>query len=75
MSVAVINSIGNLGGFVGPYVIGLIKDASGSPKGGLIFLAILLFGSFAMMALMRLPSDRVQPVRSANATLSESSSS
>ncbi len=58
VSVAVINSIGNLGGFVGPYVIGLIKQATGNPTGGLIFLAILLFGSFAMMALMRLASSR-----------------
>ncbi len=76
VSVAVINSIGNLGGFVGPYVIGLIKDATGSPTGGLIFLAVLLFVSFAMMALMRLSSSRdpVQPRRSAGAALSKSNS-
>jgi ACS family tartrate transporter-like MFS transporter len=58
VSVAVINSIGNLGGFVGPYFIGLIKDATGSTAGGLIFLAGLVFVSFAMMALMRLGSGR-----------------
>jgi nitrate/nitrite transporter NarK len=27
---ALINSIGNLGGFLGPYLFGLVKDASGS---------------------------------------------
>lgn len=70
VSVAVINSIGNLGGFVGPYVIGLIKDATGSPTGGLIFLAVLLFGSFAMMALMRLASGRDSVPQAAGAALS-----
>lgn len=58
VSIAVINSIGNLGGFVGPYAIGLIKDVTGNPTGGLLFLAVLLFVSFAMMALMRLSSGR-----------------
>ena len=58
VSVAAINSIGNLGGFVGPYFIGLIKDATGSAAGGLIFLAALVFISFAMMALMQLGSGR-----------------
>jgi len=30
VSIAAINSIGNLGGFVGPYTIGVIKDWTGS---------------------------------------------
>jgi nitrate/nitrite transporter NarK len=45
--IALINSIGNLGGFVGPYLVGLMKDATGSTDGGLVTLAvILLFGAF-----------------------------
>ena len=45
--IALINSIGNLGGFVGPYLVGLMKDATGSTDGGLITLAaILAFGAF-----------------------------
>jgi ACS family tartrate transporter-like MFS transporter len=45
--IALVNSIGNLGGFVGPYLVGLMKDATGSTDGGLITLAvILLFGAF-----------------------------
>ena len=48
MSIAAINSIGNLGGFVGPYTIGYIKDWTGSAFGGLLFLAGLLFLSFFM---------------------------
>lgn len=30
MSIAVINSTGNLGGFAGPYLIGLVKGSTGS---------------------------------------------
>jgi ACS family tartrate transporter-like MFS transporter len=37
--IAFINSIGNLGGFVGPYAVGWIKDATGSFAGGLYALA------------------------------------
>ena len=40
--IALINSIGNLGGFVGPYLVGLVKDATGSTDGGLIVLAVIL---------------------------------
>jgi MFS transporter, ACS family, tartrate transporter len=45
--IALVNSIGNLGGFVGPYLVGLMKDATGSTDGGLITLAVLLgIGAF-----------------------------
>jgi ACS family tartrate transporter-like MFS transporter len=37
--IAFINSVGNLGGFVGPYAVGWIKDATGSFAGGLYALA------------------------------------
>jgi ACS family tartrate transporter-like MFS transporter len=40
--IATINSIGNLGGFVGPAMIGWIKDLTGSFQGGLYFVAGLL---------------------------------
>jgi MFS transporter, ACS family, tartrate transporter len=42
--IALINSIGNLGGFVGPYLVGLFQDATGSTDGGLIALAVILLG-------------------------------
>jgi ACS family tartrate transporter-like MFS transporter len=35
----IIISIGNLGGFVGPYAIGWIKDATGEITPGLVMLA------------------------------------
>ena len=37
--IALINSIGNLGGFVGPYAIGWIKDTTGEIALGLVVLA------------------------------------
>lgn len=39
--IALINSIGNLAGFGGPYLIGWVKDATGSTSTGLLVLAAL----------------------------------
>jgi len=39
--IAVINSIGNLAGFFGPYAMGWIKDATGSFTAGLLLIAAL----------------------------------
>jgi MFS transporter, ACS family, tartrate transporter len=38
---ALINAIGSLAGFGGPYVIGWIKDSTGNGVAGLLFLAVL----------------------------------
>jgi nitrate/nitrite transporter NarK len=40
-AIALINSIGNLAGFGGPYLIGWIKDSTGSTANGLLALAVL----------------------------------
>jgi MFS transporter, ACS family, tartrate transporter len=40
-SIAWINSIGNLGGFFGPWYVGVVKDMTGSYAGGLYGLAAL----------------------------------
>lgn len=62
VSIAVINSIGNLGGFVGPYAIGLIKGSKGgSAAGGLVFLSALLLVSFLMTLFMRIPEAEQAP--------------
>ena len=37
--IAMINAVGNLGGFVGPYMMGLIRDATGNFKLGLFSIA------------------------------------
>jgi MFS transporter, ACS family, tartrate transporter len=38
-AIALINAVGNLGGYVGPFVVGWIKDSTGSFQAGLYFLA------------------------------------
>src|ERR1700688_4084882 len=38
--IAAVNSIGNLGGYFGPQVFGLLRDWSGTDEAGLIFLAV-----------------------------------
>ncbi|MBR1120473.1 MFS transporter [Bradyrhizobium lablabi] len=40
-AIALINSIGNLAGFGGPYLIGWVKDATGSTSTGLLVLSLL----------------------------------
>jgi ACS family tartrate transporter-like MFS transporter len=53
--VAVINSIGNLAGFAGPFAMGWIKDHTGSYAGGLLLLAAL--GIMAMGIALVLGHD------------------
>ena len=40
--IALVNSVGNVGGFVGPYVVGFVKDRTGGFTGGLVVLAAAL---------------------------------
>lgn len=55
--IATINSIGNLGGFAGPAMIGWVKDQTGSFAGGLYFVAGLLVLS-AVLTLMLARSQK-----------------
>ena len=50
--IATINSIGNLGGFAGPAMIGWVKDQTGSYAGGLYFVAALLVLSAVLTLLL-----------------------
>ena len=60
--IALINSIGNLGGFVGPYLVGLMKDATGSTDGGLLTLAVLLgIGAFTATRVAHDPAVERAP--------------
>lgn len=50
--IAVINSVGNVGGFVGPFVVGWLRDATGSFSSGLVLLAGgLLVGAAVAIAI------------------------
>jgi cyanate permease len=52
--IAVINALGNLSGFAGPFAMGWIKDATGSFSGGLLVIAAVAL--IAMVAVL-LPHD------------------
>jgi MFS family permease len=54
--IAVVNSVGNLSGFFGPYAMGAIKDATGSFDGGLWLLAAC--GLVSTGIVLALPHDR-----------------
>jgi ACS family tartrate transporter-like MFS transporter len=43
-----INSLGNLGGFAGPYMIGWAKQVTNSYSGGLYALALLSFAAIVV---------------------------
>jgi len=59
--IATINALGNLGGFVGPAMLGLLKGWTGSFRGGLYFTAALLLLS-ALLTLLLARSARPKPL-------------
>jgi len=53
--IATINSIGNLGGFAGPFVIGWLKEQTGDFRGGLLSVSCaLVFSAMLVLVLDRL---------------------
>src|ERR1700716_2604071 len=50
--IAVINSVGNLAGFAGPFAMGWIKDHTGSYTGGLLLLAALGFIAMGIVLVL-----------------------
>jgi nitrate/nitrite transporter NarK len=65
--IAIINSIGNLAGFAGPYAMGALKQATGSFSAGLFVIAACALVSFVVVLVLphdpRLelaPEDRTQ---------------
>ena len=57
--IALINALGNVAGFASPYLVGLVKDATGGYAGALIVLALLMLaGATLALALRRAPALR-----------------
>jgi ACS family tartrate transporter-like MFS transporter len=52
-SIGLINSFGNLGGFIGPYVIGFVADRFGGFEPALLFLAVCSVASGLLILLLR----------------------
>jgi MFS transporter, ACS family, tartrate transporter len=59
--IAWINSIGNLGGFFGPWYVGIMKDVTGSFAGGLFGLALLSMVAAVVCAFFLHIPDRQLP--------------
>jgi len=53
--IALINSFGNLSGFGGPYLLGLLHDLTRSHEAGLYLLAVLVVAGGALAFCVRLP--------------------
>ena len=66
--IAMVNSIGNLGGYFGPFIVGWIKDSTGSFEAGLYFLAasalasgIIAYFAVQTSAAVKHRSDLARP--------------
>lgn len=51
--IALINSVGNLGGFFGPSLVGFVKNATGSFSGAFLALAAIVAAGALLAALLR----------------------
>jgi ACS family tartrate transporter-like MFS transporter len=55
--IALINAIGNLGGFVGPSVMGALRQATGGYAGGMLVLAVGLLIAAGLVLTIQLPPE------------------
>jgi nitrate/nitrite transporter NarK len=65
-SIGLINSVGNLGGQFGPYVLGKVETVTGSFGGGLYFLAVSMLGCATIVFLLGL--GKREPARPSGET-------
>jgi nitrate/nitrite transporter NarK len=59
--IALINAVGNLGGFFGPSMMGALRDWTGGYSGGLMVLAGALVVEAVLVSTLRLPKAAPQP--------------
>jgi ACS family tartrate transporter-like MFS transporter len=57
--IALINSVGNLGGFAGPYLVGWVRTNTNSFTWGLVTLALILISGAVITVAARKPSSRL----------------
>jgi MFS transporter, ACS family, tartrate transporter len=67
--IALINSVGNLGGFAGPYTIGRIATRTGNPYAGLAIAGVALFISAILVLLLPRRAGASNVVRDEQAEL------
>jgi len=57
-AIAIINSFGNLGGFVAPYALGMLHERSNSVRSGLIAVALIeILACYLIVRFVRRASD------------------
>jgi len=54
--IGLINSVGNLGGYAGPYVVGYLQTATGSASGGMSVLVVSLVMAGLLVLLLNRPT-------------------
>lgn len=64
-AIAFINSVGNLGGFAGPYLMGFLKDKTGGYQTGMFVLAGMLVGASVLALFARHSPDEERASRMA----------
>jgi D-galactonate transporter len=62
-SIGLINSIGNLGGFVGPYVVGYLSKRTNSFVSGVLYLSVSALVAAALVLALRTPERKAERVR------------
>lgn len=58
VAIGLINSVGNLGGFVGPYVVGYLDTVTNSFFGGLLYLSLSAFIGAGLILMLRHAKER-----------------
>ncbi|URV23342.1 MFS transporter [Burkholderia gladioli] len=61
-AMALINSMGALGSFVGSYVVGYLNGATGSPSASYAFMSVALVASVVLMLVVRPHPDGALPL-------------
>jgi MFS family permease len=51
--IALVNSLGNAGGFAAPFITGLLSDATGSKKTGMWVVGLIMFVAAILVLLLR----------------------
>ena len=53
VGIALVNALGNIGGFVGPNIVGFLKTRTGGDNGALLSLSAMAFAAAVVCVLMR----------------------
>jgi ACS family tartrate transporter-like MFS transporter len=54
--IALVNSVGNIGGFAGPYAVGFARNVTGRFEAGLLVLAVIAAGGGLLALAVRQPA-------------------